>query len=187
MAKTSDATVDDLRRLPHQQKAELVRGRLVLMTPSGHAHGHAVLEIAVSLRGYAGRNGLGYALPDNVGFIVSLPHRRSFSPDVAFYVGPFFGDDFIEGAPVFAVEVRSKDDYGPAAERAMAEKRADYFTAGTKVVWDVDVLRDRVVRVFRATSPDLPTVYGAGELAEAEPALPGWTFTVDSALPPRST
>ena len=45
---------------------------------------------------------------------------------------------FIEGPPTFAVEVRSENDYGPAAEREMAAKRADYFEAGTLVVWDVD-------------------------------------------------
>jgi hypothetical protein len=35
---------------------------------------------------------------------------------------------------VFAVEVRSEDDYGPAAEKALAAKRADDFAAGTRVV-----------------------------------------------------
>jgi hypothetical protein len=40
--------------------------------------------------------------------------------------------EFLEGAPVFAVEIRSKSDYGPAAERAMQEKRADYFACGTQ-------------------------------------------------------
>ena len=38
---------------------------------------------------------------------------------------------FFQGAPVFAVEVRSEGDYGPRAEREMAAKRADYFAAGT--------------------------------------------------------
>ena len=37
---------------------------------------------------------------------------------------------FVQGAPVFAAEVRSEGDYGEAAERAMAAKRADYFAAG---------------------------------------------------------
>jgi hypothetical protein len=32
---------------------------------------------------------------------------------------------FAEGVPAFAVEVHSANDYGPAAERAMAQKRAD--------------------------------------------------------------
>lgn len=78
---------------------------------------------------------------------------------------------------MFAVEeVRSEGDYAPAAERAMVAKRRDYFAAGTLVVWDVDVLQDVMIRVFRASDPDAPTVYLRGEFAEAEPAVPGWTF-----------
>lgn len=93
----------------------------------------------------------------------------------------------MEGAPVFAAEVRSKEDYGPAAEQAMAAKRADYFAAGTLVVWDVDVLREGWVRVFRASAPGQPRTYGRGETAEAEPALPGWRFSVDELSPPEDT
>jgi Uma2 family endonuclease len=61
----------------------------------------------------------------------------------------------------------------------MAQKRADYFAAGTQVVWDVDVLREGLIRAYRSTAPDVPTVHRRGELAEAEPALPGWSFPVD--------
>ena len=87
---------------------------------------------------------------------------------------------FFEGAPVFAAEVRSEGDYGPKAERNMARKRADYFAAGTLVVWDVDLLGDEVVKVYRASDPAKPTVYRRGEFAEAEPAVPGWKMPVDS-------
>ncbi|MFN2407408.1 MAG: Uma2 family endonuclease, partial [Pyrinomonadaceae bacterium] len=86
---------------------------------------------------------------------------------------------FGDRAPIFAVEVRSEGDYGPRAERQMAQKRADYFAAGTLVVWDVDLLSDDVVRVYRDTSPTEPTIYKRGQSAEAEPALPGWTMPVD--------
>jgi Uma2 family endonuclease len=74
---------------------------------------------------------------------------------------------------------RSEGDYGPKAEEAMAAKRADYFAAGTRVVWDVDLLCDDVVRVYRAGDPNQPTVYRRGEMAEAEPAVPGWIMPVD--------
>ena len=56
---------------------------------------------------------------------------------------------FIEGAPTFAVEVRSDNDYGAAAEAEMAAKRADYFEAGTQIVWDVDPIAE-TIRVYRA-------------------------------------
>ena len=86
---------------------------------------------------------------------------------------------FIVGAPDFAVEVRSENDYGPAAERAIARKRADYFAAGTLVVWDVDVQSQDVVKVYRASDPDNPTIYRRGDIAEAEPAVPGWRMPVN--------
>jgi Uma2 family endonuclease len=85
----------------------------------------------------------------------------------------------LDGVPLFAAEVRGEDDYGPAAERVMAAKRARYFESGTQVVWDVDVLREELVRVYRATDPERPDVYRRGEVAEAEPAVPGWRFPVE--------
>jgi Uma2 family endonuclease len=149
------------------------------MSPTGGLPGRTAGKIYISLNEYERRVGGGYAFPDNAGFIVNLPNRRSFSPDAAFYKGELRGGLFLEGAPVFAVEVRSAEDYVPAAERKMAQKRADYFAAGTLVVWDVDVLREKLVRVYRANEPNKPTVYGAGEVAEAEPALPGWTISLE--------
>lgn len=181
MAAGREATVEDLSRV--EQKAELVNGRLVLMPPSGALPGFAGGEIFVSLRQYARRTGSGHALPEGVGFLVRLPNRRSFCPDVAFTTTLSLTRKFIDGAPIFAVEVRSDTDYGLAAERAMAAKRADYFAAGTLVVWDVDVLEARTVRVYRAQEPVTPTVYRRGEQAEAEPALPGWAMPVEDLFP----
>lgn len=179
MATTTEATIDNLYQVPENAKAELVNGEIILMAPTGGEPGYAGDEIFVSLRAYARRMRRGLAVSDNKGFLVDLPHRKSFSPDAAFYIGPNPGMKFYTGAPVFAVEVRSEGDYGSIAEAALAEKRADYFAAGTLVVWDVNLLSDDVIRVYRATQPDLPTIYRIGDMAEAEPALPGWTFSVD--------
>jgi Uma2 family endonuclease len=179
MSIKTEATVDDLYRVPENGKAEIVNGELVLMSPTGGVPGRAAGEIFISLREYERRVGGGYAFPDNVGFIVNLPNRRSFSPDAAFFTGELRGGLFLEGSPAFVVEVRSSDEYGPAAELRMAAKRADYFAAGTLVVWDVDVLREKVLRVFRSSEPKQPTNYVAGQNAEAEPAVPGWTFSTD--------
>lgn len=173
------ATVEDLYRLPGDVKAELVDGEIVLMAPTGDEPGYAGDEIFASLREHVRRTAHGRAVGDNKGFRVRLPHRESFSPDAAYYVGPRAGMRFFEGAPRFAVEVRSEGDYGPAAEEALRRKREDYFAAGTLVVWDVDLLGEDVVRVYRADDPDSPTMYRRGEIAEAEPAVPDWTMAVD--------
>jgi len=179
MSAKTQATIEDLYHVPENGKAEIVNGELQLMSPTGGLPSSAAFEIAVSLRGHARRTGTGRAYTDNTGFVVKLPNRKSFSPDAAFYVGPLPNGEFLEGAPVFAVEVRSKEDYGPRAEQEMAAKRRDYFAAGTLVVWDVDVLKSESVRVHRASDPDHPTVYRRGEIAEAEPAVPGLTMPVD--------
>jgi hypothetical protein len=86
---------------------------------------------------------------------------------------------FLEGASIFAVEIRSENDYGLAAEKAIADKRADYFAAGTVIVWDVDLLGNDVVKSYHASDPDNPKVFRRGELADAEPALSGWRMPVD--------
>ncbi|MCG8449414.1 MAG: Uma2 family endonuclease [Pirellulales bacterium] len=159
-------------------KAEIVDGRIVMMSPTGGKPGRSAVRIYLSLLQYESQVP-GYAYPDNVGFVVDLPDRKSFSPDASFAIQePEMS--FVKGAPLFAAEIRSENDYGPAAEQAMAAKRADYFAAGTKVVWDVNLLSEDVVHVYRAENPEEPTVYRKGEAAAAEPAVPGWTMPVDA-------
>jgi Uma2 family endonuclease len=178
MKTVSRATVDDLYHIPENGKAELVNGELVRMSPTGGLPSIASGAVYASLRQHQRSHGGGRAYADNTGFLVSLPHRRSLSPDASFHRETSASMKFVEGAPVFAVEVRSENDYGPGAEEALARKRADYFAAGTLVVWDVDLLGEDVVRVHRASSPEI-TIYRRGQVAEAEPAVPGWRMAVD--------
>ena len=178
MTTTEHALVEALYRV--EGKAEIINGEIVLLPMTGLDPNHAAGEIYVSLRLYARRTQTGWVGTNGLGFIVDLPHRMSFAPDASYFVLPDSGMKFIEGAPDFAVEVRSENDYGPAAEREMAAKRADYFAAGTSVVWDVDLQSEEVVRVYRADNAHQPAaIYRRGQPAEAEPAVPGWTFPVN--------
>ena len=180
MSTKVEATIEDLFKV--EGKAELVNGEIVHMPPTGGFPNYAAGEIFISLRAYAKLKREGVAISDNAAFVVKLPHRKSFSPDAAYYVGDITMK-FFEGAPVFAVEVRSEGDYGPKAERQMAKKRADYFAAGTQVVWDVDLLNEEVVRVYSADNPQHARTYRRGETADAEPAVPGWQMPVDDLFP----
>ena len=178
MRNRGPATLEELARVPG--KAELVNGGIVHMPPVGDVPGVACDAILYSLRQYVDAGRAGLPVGDNKAFCVNLPHRQSFSPDAAFYTGPRTGMKFYQGAPVFAAEVRSEGDYRPGAEAAMAAKRADYFAAGTKVVWDVDLLGQDVVRKFVPPDAEKPAaVFRRGETADAEPAVPGWRMAVD--------
>jgi Uma2 family endonuclease len=177
---TIRATLDDLARA--EGKAELIGGRIVHLPAMGHRPGQATLRIAESLMSYAQTAGRGVVHTHCMVFAVpELPSgRESFSACVSYYVGPLPSDemDFIHGAPTFAVEIRSKNDYGPAADLQATEKRSDYFQAGTNVVWDVDPIA-KTVKVYRGDHPDHPAVFVRGMEADAEPAVPGWRLAVD--------
>jgi Uma2 family endonuclease len=174
------ATLDDLYRTP--EKAELIGGRIVRFRATGRKPNRVAFRIARSLDDYAAQTGRGEAYTDNMGFAIpELPSgRESFSPDASYYDGPLPPNPmrFIEGPPAFAAEVRSENDYSPAAEAEMADKRADYFAAGTRVVWDVDPLAE-CIHVYTAADPSQPTTYGRGQTADAEPTVPGWRVAVD--------
>jgi Uma2 family endonuclease len=181
MTQAKTATIKDLERV--EGKAELVDGRIIEMPPTGFLPNYTAMRIAFSLDEYGRRTKTGYAVTDGAGFTVDLPKRKSFSPDAAFVMGQHSGMKFLSGAPAFAVEVRSDGDYGPKAEKDMAAKRADYFAAGTLVVWDVDILSGDVVRAYRSDDPARAIIFRRGDRADAEPAVPGWSIAVDDLFP----
>jgi Uma2 family endonuclease len=177
---TQKATLEDLERV--EGNAELIGGRIVKLSPNGYEHSDIASEIHFLLKSFVRTSGHGKAFADSTAFVVHelRSGRQSFSPDVSFYDGPPPANkkDFISGPPRFAVEIRSKNDHGKAAMRETAPKRADYFEAGTLVVWDVDP-DAKCVHVYRSTRPDRPETFAEGQQADAEPALPGWRLNVD--------
>jgi Uma2 family endonuclease len=174
------ATLDDLYL--EKDKAELIAGRIVPRMPTGRKPNRVAFRIVRSLDDYATATGRGEAYTDNIGFTIPelTSGRESFSPDASYYSGHFPKDDmrFIAGSPTLAVEVRSESDYGDAAEAELAAKRTDYFEAGTLVVWDVDPVSE-CVHVYRHDAPDQPITFVRGQVADAEPAAPGWSIPVD--------
>jgi Uma2 family endonuclease len=175
------ATIDDLYRV--DGKAELIGGRIVHFMASGDSPSRVAFRIAIGLELHSTRTGVGVAYPDGIGYALDPPlssGRQSFSPDASYYIGPRPSNPmrFIEGPPTFAAEVRSENDYGEAAEAEMQSKRADYFEAGTLVVWDVDP-RAKTIKAYRNDSANPVAVFGPGQVADTEPAVPGWRQAVD--------
>ena len=183
MATKTQTTIEDLYHVPENRKAEIANGELVLIAPTGFLPSRAASVIHMSLYQHERKTKAGYAIADNAGFHVNLPNRASFSPDAAWYTGKPTGMKFLEGAPAFAVEVRSDGDYGPSAEREIADKRRDYFAAGTLCVWDVDLLVPDVIKAYFPTDPNKAAVFRRGDVAHAGEAVPGWSISVDDLFP----
>ncbi len=167
------AAIKDLTEKLYQtkSKAEIINGEIAKFMSTGDEPATAASNILVSLKLYQRQTSSGRAYSDNTGFLVNVPNRKSFSPDASFYVGDRAGMKFLQGAPLFAVEVRSENDYGKKVEKAIADKRADYFAAGTEIVWDVDLLSDDVIKSFHRDDPDNPKIFRRGDIADAEPTL----------------
>ena len=174
-------TLDDLAQV--KGKAELIAGRIVPLMPTGRRPSRVASRIFRSLDDHAEATGIGEAYADNTGFAVPTlaSGRQSFAPDAAYFLGPFPANEmrFLAGAPVFAVEVRSEGDFGVAAERALAAKRADYFEAGTLVVWDVDPVQ-QLIQKYRGDAPEFAEVFAPGRVADAEPAVAGWRVAAEA-------
>ncbi|GAC1466777.1 MAG: Uma2 family endonuclease [Isosphaeraceae bacterium] len=75
----------------------------------------------------------------------------------------------VDLAPDLAIEVLSKSN----TRREMERKLHDYFTAGTRLVWYVDI-RKRTVRVFNR--PDHSTLLVEGQTLDGGVVLPGFTL-----------
>ena len=182
---TPRATLADLAKVT--DKAELIAGRIVHFMATGFRSSRVAFRIARSLDDFTEATGRGFSFGDNVGYAVPelAPGRESFSPGASYFLGPPPEDDmgFVDGPPLFAVEVRSENDDTPSAEKEIVAKRADYFEAGTEVVWDVDPVAN-IIRSYHAHSPDRPTLFVSGQLANAEPAIPGWTLDVEKVFRP---
>src|SRR4051794_38249738 len=115
----SRATIDDV--LATDGKAELINGRIVEFPMPGYRPYEIALAIALCLREWAKRTGLGHGASDGLDFAVEelASGRESFRPDASYFTQTPAEDPdgAIPGAPAFAVEVRSKSDYGHAAEK----------------------------------------------------------------------
>ncbi len=176
------ATLDDLMKV--DGKAELINGRIVRDMGTGFLPGKVSRRITRALEDYIAAGAGGEVVEDNVGYAPHSPlpsGRQSLSPDSSYYTGPLPSNlmRYVTGHPDFAAEVRSENDYGPAKEREHEEKRTDYFAAGTLVVWDVDPVAETVA-AYVATAPTTPTIFRRGDVADAEPAVPGWRLSVDA-------
>jgi len=174
------ATLCDLMSV--KGKSELINGRIVVYPPMGGIPGRVQQAILFALHDYAVETGCGEVFTRSLGYALPAPlksGRQSFCADASYHVGPWPENPmgFIPAAPTFAVEVMCLPDYEPGQSEVRAAKRADYFEAGTLVVWDVDPVGQTVTK-YDASDPTIGTTFRPGDTADAEPAVPGWRLDV---------
>jgi Uma2 family endonuclease len=131
-------TAEELERMPEDDyRYELVRGRLVRMSPVAPRHGNTAMTVGAILWRHVRSKDLGQVWTE-VGFRLASNPDTVRAPDVAFVrkdrLPARDARGFYSGAPDVAIEVLSPADT-PSEVR---EKISDYFGAGTPIVVIVD-------------------------------------------------
>ena len=107
-------TADDLERMPEDDfRYELVRGRLVRMSPVGPRHGRIAMALAARLWNHVTGHSLGEIWTE-VGFRLAAGPDTVRAPDVSFVSTEHLprpdARGFYRGAPELAIEVLSRDE-----------------------------------------------------------------------------
>ena len=153
---------------------ELVDGVLV-EKPMGKLESMLAGKVLLILRGYVDPRDLGlFTVPDGM---MRLAPAIIRAPDVSFIAwdqippGPLTEASLAAVVPDLAVEVLSPSN----TKAEMARKRQEYFTAGVRLVWEVDP-PSRTVAVY--TDPERPTVLDSTMTLDGGDVLPGFRAAV---------
>ena len=138
-------TDEELMRIKHEGKVELVNGEVKLMTPARMEQGWINARLTARLGNYILRHKLGFFFDAQTGF---RPGENMRAPDFSFVSREKFPDGKLpEGfghiPPDFVVEVLAPDETVDDYE----EKAAEYLNWGVKLIWLVDPNTETVMVV----------------------------------------
>jgi Uma2 family endonuclease len=174
-------TADELQAMPDDGKQrELVRGKLVVVSPSSARPSAIAINLAIHLGAFVKQHRLGRCLGADGGYRLASQPDTVRAPNVSFIrseqlPGGRLPDTFFPGAPDLAVEVLSPSD----RVFELIEKANDYLTAGTRLVWVIDPRRPGAI-VFRPNAA--PEVLGGDGVLNGEDVVPGFSVTLTEIL-----
>jgi Uma2 family endonuclease len=168
-------SAEELGRMNVGFACELVRGRIVKLSPTGRPHSKVVSRVIHLLVSRASQ--MGHVMSGEAGFFVERNPDTVRAPDVAFMSlatearADAAGGTFFGCAPDLAVEVLSPDDRWPTVD----EKAREYLAAGAKAVWAADPATS-TVRVYEPGRD--PRTLGVSDEIDGGNAVPGFRAKV---------
>jgi Uma2 family endonuclease len=170
-------TADELERMPEDSyRYELVRGRLIRMSPVAPRHGEITMTLGSLLWQHVRAHRLGRVWTE-VGFRLFSTPDTVLAPDVAFVredrLPPPDATGFYRGAPDLAIEVLSPDDRAGETR----DKVNDYLTAGTPMV----IIVHPAERQLTVYQPGKRRVLCAeADTLDLDPIVSGFTLPIAS-------
>lgn len=167
---------DLLRGGGRYERGELWDGVFLAREPSGGRAETVSTRVTSRLAAHVDRHGRGWVVSSNQGFLVRRDPDRVLSPDGAYVSKERLPEvperGFMPLAPDFALEVRSPED----SWLGTIEKAGIWIAHGVRVVWAIDPLAKALV-VLRPG--ERPLELGPGDVADAGPALAGFSLALD--------
>ncbi|KAB8333351.1 Uma2 family endonuclease [Scytonema tolypothrichoides VB-61278] len=155
-------------------------GTLETMPPTGGISGNRELKAGAYLLNWVESQNLGEVFSSSTGF--RLPNTAVRSPDAAFVAKERLSegwdeqeDKFINLAPDFVIEIRSKND---SLEKLKA-KMEEYIDNGVKLGWLIDRQNQQAL-VYRLDGSI--TQYPATAILSGEDVVPGFTLPLAKLL-----
>jgi Uma2 family endonuclease len=170
------ATAEQLERYSSDdRRCELVKGRIVRMSPVGPEHGRRVVRLIVLLEPHVRVRDLGLVLTE-VGFKLASNPDTVRAPDVAFVrrdrIPSPLPPGFLHGPPDLAIEVLSPEE----RRSEIAAKIDEYLEAGVAAVVVVDPERHEMTLHRRSAAPIVARA--ADETIELGDVIPDFTLRV---------
>jgi Uma2 family endonuclease len=170
-------TAEELFEMPDDDyRYELIKGELIKMSPVGGRHAEITVNLSILIGSYVKSRRLGIVCAGEPGFILFRNPDTVRAPDVAFVTKDRIPPEgapsaFWPLAPDLAVEVVSPGD----RYEEIQEKIADYFHAGTQLVWIVDP-RNRTVVVYNSLAGS--RIYTESGTLDGGDVIPGFSCPV---------
>ena len=176
-AGQSAVTAEQAAKLYPDQRWEIIRGELIMMTPAGYRHGRIANKIAYLVTHHVLEHGLGEVVGPATGFYLERSPDTLRAPDTAF-VGRARLDEmnetgFAEIVPDLAVEVVSPSDSPSYVE----DKARMWIDHGVKLVWVVWP-QTRSISVHRGA--DAPAILHDGDELTGGEVLPEFRCDVSA-------
>jgi len=185
MVKAWAAVTDEELMQMSSQNPELrfernADGTIITMPPTGGISGNRELKAGALLLTWVESQDLGEVFSPSTGF--KLANTAVKSPDVAFVAkgrlpeGWDKGEDqFLNLAPDFVIEIRSKTD----SLETLKAKMQEYIDNGVRLGWLID-RKNQQALVYRADGTI--TQYPATATLSGEEVVPGFTLALKSLL-----
>jgi len=172
-------TAQDLLKPGVPERADLVRGVLLVHEPPGFRHGEITVQLTIALGTYVGTRHLGRVVAGDAGFKLQSDPDTVRGADIAFVSWERMPEKSPVGfpplGPDLVVEVLSPGDR-PGETLA---KIGDWLSAGTRLVWVIDPER-RLARIYRQDGSE--SLLGEADALDGEDILPGFTCTLGAVL-----